>query len=343
MWLAAPQIGQAQSGANAGVGIAPAMINEKLDPGATHSTRVEVSNLSDAHQTFYLFTRDIVGVENGGTPIFAKENQEKTGYEMSDWINLSTEQIDLAPQAKGYVDVTIKVPNFATPGSHFAGIFVSIEPPKLRSTGASVAYQVADIVSVRVAGDVVENAEIRQFSTGNYIYGASKVDFHAKIENKGTVLVQPVGLIEISNMLGKQVASLRFNESGAFVFPHYTREFLPILWEGEGPGFGRYRAILTLSYGEQGQQKSMSTTATFWILPKDIIVPALIALGVLLLVAYVTVKLYVRRKLQVLSAHSHRIVRRRRGGGGMSALLLVVIVMLVVTALFLLVLLAVFA
>ena len=324
-----------------GVGLRPATIEETADPGEIQQHAIGVTNLSGVRQTYYLFTRDIVGVEGQGVPIFADENQEKTGFELTQWLTLGATEVTLEPGEEQEVNVTIAIPENATPGSHFGGVFVSLQPPRMRSTGAAVGYEVANIISIRVAGDAVESAQIRSFATDNFIYGKPKVDFVARVENKGNVLVRPIGPVEVHNMFGKRVALLTMNESKGGVFPLSERTF-QITWEDEGPGFGRYEAILSMVYGAQGQQATISSTASFWVLPMNIILPAAGVLAVLLLVVYVGVRLYVNRAISGYSG-ARRVVRRRRGRGGMSALLLVVIVMLAVTALFLIILLALFA
>lgn len=324
-----------------GIGLKPATIEDGAEPGEIKEYSVGVTNLSATPQTYYVFTRDIVGVQPGGVPIYAEEGAERTGFELTEWIGLDAEELYLEPGEERQLKVTIDVPDFATPGSHFGGVFISMNPPKLRTIGASVGYQVANIISIRVAGDAISNAQIRQFATGNFIYGKSLVDFQARIENKGTILVRPVGPLEVFNMFGKRVALETFNESRAGIFPGTTRDF-ELTWEDEGPGFGRYQAILSLVYGDQGRQSTISSTVSFWILPMNIILPALGVLAFLLLTAYIVVKLYIRSKLQNISGGSRRIAQRRRKGG-MSALLLVTVVMLAVTALFLIILLALFA
>jgi hypothetical protein len=324
----------------AGIGIKPATIENGAIPGETQTHKMGITNLSGVRQIYYLFTRDIVGVEGEGVPVFADENAEKTGYELTEWLTLSTQEITLDPGQEQEIEITIAVPENATPGSHFGGVFVSMDPPRLRSTGAAVGYEVANIISIRVAGDAVENASIRAFSTGNFIYGKSLIDFSARVENSGTVLVRPIGPLEITNMFGKKVAMLTMNESKGGVFPMSERTF-EVVWEDEGPGFGRYQAVLSMVYGEQGRQSTISSTATFWILPMNIILPALGVLAVIFLIVFIGVKVYIKRAIGGGSV-SRRIVRRRRNGG-MSALLLVTVVMLAVTALFLIVLLALFA
>jgi hypothetical protein len=240
------------------------------------------------------------------------------------------------------VQFTVKVPSNASPGSHFAGIFVSVEPPEIRESGAAIGYEVANIVSIRVAGEVVEKAQIRQFSTDNYIYGSQNVDFNVRIENSGNTLIRPTGPVEITNMFGVNVSEkLFFNESQAGVFPGDTREFT-FSWTGEGTGFGRYEAIVSPVYGEEGAKQTISSSVTFWILPTNIVLPALAVLATLLLVTYIGAKLYVRRKLAFYSAvGSRKIVRRQQGSG--SPFLVVFLVMITVTALFFMVLLVLFS
>jgi len=330
----------AQTGA--GIAIRPATIEEPIDPGNTYEYKINVKNLSTVTQEYYLFSRDVLGTENGSVPIFAEEG-ESTDFQLASWVSLDVTEMTLEPNQEVPVNVTVTVPNDATPGSHFAGVFVSMEPPEMRGMGASIGYEVAAMLSLRVAGDVVESATIRSFATDNFIYSKPEVGFAARIENRGTVLAEPVGPLEINNMFGKRVAQLTFNESAAGILPKETREF-DITWSGDQRGFGQYEAVLSLVYGEPGNQATISSTATFWILPIDIILPAIGGLIVLLLLVYVALRLYINRKVAQATGGRRRIVRStRRGGGGTSFLLLTMLVMVFVSLLFLIILVALFA
>jgi hypothetical protein len=328
----------AQSGA--GVSISPALIEETVDPGQQNEYHVVVENLSDTDVEYFLFPLNIKGVKEGGIPIFAENNFEVTGYELADWIDIKTTQLTLPAGGTERVDFSIAVPDDASPGSHFGGVFVSVDPPEIRSSGAAIGYQVANIISLRVSGEAIEQATIRQFSTGKFLYGSQNIDFTVRIENSGNVLIRPTGPLEINNMLGKQVGTMVFNESKAGVFPKTTKTFENIVWEGDSVGFGRYEAILSPTFGDTGAINTISSTVTFWILPMNIIGPALAVLAVILLTIFIIVKVYIRRSLEQVN-QGRRLVRRRKRGG--SATLLVTVVMLTTIALFLIVLLALFA
>jgi hypothetical protein len=325
----------------AGVSVSPAIIepDAQLNPGTSHEFSVTVKNLNNNEQTFYLSPRNIVDVQ-GGTPIFSQSN-EKTGMEMSEWIKLPVTQIVIPPGASERVVFTLDVPGDATPGSHFGSVFVSVDPPDIEKSGAAVGYQVANIVIARVAGEATDSANIRQFATKRFFHGSKNVDFSLRIENLGNVLVKPTGPVEITNMLGQKVDTFIFNEEQASVFPSKIREYA-FNWSGEGSGFGRYEALISTVYGEAGAKKTLTSTVSFWILPMNIILPALAALAFILLVTFIFVKLYIRRTLAHLSHAQSRIVRKRRKQG-LSATLLLTVVMLTVTAVFMIALLVLFA
>lgn len=328
--------------AGAGIGLAPAIIEEGATPGEVKRYTVNVSNLSSIEQTYYVFIQDIVGVKNDNSPIYADEGQEPTGFELSRWVTLDVEQVTIAPGVSVPVSFTLSVPPDAAPGSHFGALFVSQEPPRLRTTGAGVGYDVANIISIRIAGEADERAEIRQFSTGRYVHGETNVDFTLRIENLGNVLVRPMGPVEITNMFGKQVALFTFNESGGSVFPGAVRGY-DFNWRNDGIGFGRYEARVSPVYGQAGSKSTISSTVTFWILPMNIIAPALGVLALLLAVVYIGVRLYVRRTVAMLSTTGERRIIRTVRRRSSPVFLITFVSMAATTVLFLIILLLIFA
>lgn len=340
----APLASSAQTD-SAGVRLIPALIgNEEIvNPGEQKTYDVQIQNTSQREQTYYLFTRDIEGVEQGGQPVFARPGAEKTGYEISEWITLGSTEVTVASNEQANVRLEVRVPDSASPGGHFGALFVSQEPPEdvLRGSGALVGFQVASIISLRVAGDVVEDAMIRSFTTDQLIYGSAEVSFNAEIENKGNVLVRPTGLLSITNMLGEEVAQVRFNDDRAGVFPG-SRRTLSYLWEDDRISIGQYTAKISLLYGSEEGQRTMTSEVSFWVLPGSIIWPALGVLAAILLITYVAINVYVRSAVEQATGN-RRVVRRKRRGRGVSVLLMTLVILLSITALFLIILLALFA
>jgi hypothetical protein len=111
------------------------------------------------------------------------------------------------------------VPADASPGSHFGGVFFESKPPQSGSTGAAIGARVGTVISLRIAGEIVEEILLREFSTERFLYDAPPVGFVTKIENRGNTLARPQGGIEITDMFGKKIAEIDVNLAGGAV-PH---------------------------------------------------------------------------------------------------------------------------
>lgn len=328
----------------AGAKVIPATIEDAVDPGTVITEELVITNLNDEEKEYYLYVRNIRGVESGGVPIFADEG-EITGFEISDWIELEKDRIIIPPNEEVTIPVSIVVPENATPGSHFGGIFVSVEAPRVREMGAGVGYEVASIVSIRIQGDVIDDARIRSFSSDKLFYGEKDVSFVAKIENQGNILIRPYGPITITSMFGGKPVSFTVNENLAGVFPGTVRD-LSFNWKEEGIGFGRYEAVLALVYdGEQGQ-KTIDASLVFWIFPSKIVIGVFVGLLLLVAIGYIGARMYVRRVVAMTasSGSGRRISPQRyRRQVGVSRFTFVFTALLFVILLFLIVLLVFFA
>lgn len=326
----------------AGITVVPTTVEQGANPGDVINETLEITNESGEEKEYYLYKKDIIGVEEGGVPIFEDENAEKTGYEISEWVNIQTEPIKIPAYGKYKVPFEIKVPDNASPGSHFGGIFVSVEPPKLRETGAGVGYEVATILSIRISGDISDNARIRSFSTDKLFYGSKHVKFEAKIENQGNILIRPHGPLTITSMFGGKPVNISVNDSLAGVFPGTVRD-LSFNWEDEGLGFGRYEAVLALVYEGKDGQRTIDSSLVFWIFPGKIMLAVLGGFVAILLVGYFLTRFYINQAVMKAAGGRRLSPQRYRKQVGVSRFTFVVVAMLIAVVLFLIVLLIFFA
>ncbi len=327
---------------DSGIKVIPATIEKLASPGNVLNEEVKVTNLSAEDKEYFIYKRDIIGVEDGGVPVFAEEGTERTGFEISEWVSFQSESLQVKAGETLTLPITITVPENASPGSHFGGVFVSQEPPKPRQTGAGVGYEVATIISIRTSGDVIDDARIRSFSTDKLFYSTKDVNFTARIENQGNILIRPRGPLEIRSTLGGSPDVILVNDILAGVFPGTTRE-LSFSWNDEGIGFGRYEAILALAYeGDEGQ-KTIDASLVFWVFPLKVILPILSAFIAILAIGYFMTKYYIHQA--VLRAQGGRRIStyRYRKQVGISRFTFVFVSMMGAMVVFLIVLLILFA
>lgn len=338
--LVSPHTTFAQQGT--GVKIVPATIEKLLDPGEILQETLVVTNTSDEEKEYFLFKRDIKGVEDGGVPIFAEVGAEITGFEMSQWVKTEDASVILAPGEERVIDFEIVVPEDASPGSHFAGFFVSAEPPKLREIGAGVGYEVASILSIRIKGDVIDNTRIRSFSSDKLFYGEKNVQFTAKLENQGNILVRPRGPLTITSMFGGDPYVMTVNDNLAGVFPGTVRD-IEFEWVDDSLGFGRYEAVLALVYDGDRGQKTIDASIVFWVFPSKIIVPLSIGFVVFVSLGYLLTRLYINRAIERAGAGRRMSTQRYRKQVGISRFAFVFVSLMAVIVLFLIILLIFFA
>jgi hypothetical protein len=278
-----------------GIQVKPAIIEANVRPGQLYNFTFTFTNIGATDQTFYLNAQDIKGLDNAGLPIFAAPG-EATGYELSSWIHLPTGSITLQAGQSQTFNLTAQVPMGVSPGAHFGGVFVTNQPPKLNANGSGVGLSVGGIMSLTVAGDIVESASLQEFSTDNQVYSVPAVSFNTKIQNSGNVLVSPHGIIVVTDMLGHQVGSISVNDSAAPVFPASERVYTA-KWAATGLAFGRYEAVGSFSYGDT-EKKTISGSTSFWILPWKPIALFLGSILAIVLLMYAAIRMYIRRKLR---------------------------------------------
>jgi hypothetical protein len=326
----------------AGISLVPATIEKAVNPGDTLVQTLTVTNVSEADKEYYVYKKNIIGVESGGVPVFAKDAAEKTPYEITEWIQIPSEPIKVSAGQTLELPITIVVPSTASPGSHFGGIFISAEPPKLREMGAGVGYEVVSVISLRIQGDISDSARIRSFSTDRLLYGKKHVVFNAKIENQGNILIRPRGPVSITSMFSKTPVVMTVNDSQAGVFPGTTRD-ISFTWDSDELGFGRYEAVLALAYDGEGGQKTIDSTLVFWIFPTKIILSILGALLMVILGGYALTRYYINQAI-IRAAGGRRIQPQRyRKQVGVSRFAFVFISLMTVLVIFLLIVLVFFA
>lgn len=286
-----------------GVEIKPGIVEDRVNPGDTYRFTLSVKNLAEEERTYFVLLEDILGVNDEGLPVFAAEGQA-TGYEISQWIQPETTSVTLGAGASQSVAFTVRIPLEATPGSHFGGVFFAATPPVPGESGAAVGIQVGSVVSLRISGEIIEEARLREFSSGSSVYSTPNVDFTVRVENMSNVLVRPRGTIEITNMRGGQVAIVRVNDSGGAIFPETERIYRPV-WDHDSFAFGRYQAVLSLAYGEDSR-KSISGVTTFWVLPAKLILTVLGSLFGAALLLFLFVRSYIRKKLREMGVSGNK-------------------------------------
>ena len=289
--------------AGVSMSVSPTLFEMSAVPNQAWNSSVKVIN--NNRQILTVYANVVNFAPQGETghgkflPVFEDFTEGKT---LAEWITVSDEAYDIPPESSIAIPLTINVPEDASPGGHYAAIMIGTRPPESdKAFQVKTSQVVTSLFFVRVAGDVVEKGVVRTFRTTDSFVDIPEVDFEIRFENKGNVHLQPQGEIVITNMWGKERGVVPINHQTHFgnVLPESIREF-NFMWKGEQSfsDIGRYKAELTLAYGED--VRNFATHATFfWVIPVKAVLIVLGSLAAIILLISWSIRAYVRRMLSM--------------------------------------------
>lgn len=298
----APFLSNAQDSVT--LSISPTIYDMSAEPGQEWRSTLKIVNINKFDLTVYAEVVNFAPQGEGGDGrFFPVDATLADGSSLAEWFTISRDPIIIPREKTVELPFTVKVPDGASPGGHFAAILVGTKP-LVESKGES-KLQTAQIVTslffAKVAGDIIESGTIREFTTTASLLSSPEATFSLRFENKGNVHLQPQGDIKIYNMWGEERGIIPINQYTNFgnVLPNSIRKFL-LTWKGEwsASDIGRYSAVATIGYGTDNRQFTSSKTY-FWVLPFKLLFG--IALGLVIFFGLLTwlVRLYVKHMLKM--------------------------------------------
>lgn len=256
--------------------VSPPRTDLPIKPGETLQKTIKVTNTSSTELILSANAVDFIVNDDAGTPI--KVTTEASGrFLASPWFTLDTSELAIPPKETAQLTVIITAPKDALPGGHYAGIF--FDPKERRGEKKTVSYTTASVGSLfalSVEGDISYDAVIKDFSTKNLINEFGPVDFSLTLENQSDTHITPESSVVITDMLGRELATLKYDSMNIFPFASRTQT---LRWD-QVWGLGKYLATVTVTYGPHGA--TTTRTLPFWIIPYRLLAAALVLLLVLL-------------------------------------------------------------
>jgi len=275
-------IAQAQSSASLGTTISPPSFELTLSPGESMTKTIEIQNNSSIAQTYKLSSNGFTAVgEEGGSAYVPSSSSDLSGWMQFD----PPQSIGIPANNMAQVAVTITVPENASPGGHYATVFARTTAKDVTVTGVGIEQMFGINFLVRIAGNIVENASVVEFSTPKArLAPGEEIMFSTRVKNTGNVHIKPTGVIEIYRGNAK-IDEVPLNPTGGSILPNSIRRFdvksikyLPA---------GKYRAGLVLQYG--ASQVIQVPPVEFVVVNENlfvmVVIASLIILAIILIIA----------------------------------------------------------
>lgn len=275
------------------------------DPGETIARSVEIYDDALKGATVYPvvlnFRQD--PEQEGVAQIITDPDQLKPDRT---WMKYDVDHVDLpADGSRVPFPYRIEVPPDADPGTHLISlVFQTLPPEASGETTVRISSQVVTNFFIKIAGatrDAIDltfkvgeftkhdaslaPAEQAAFFREKTFFLKPPVEFLVKIANTGNTHQKPDGNVKIyKDLFGSGVVDqFSVNRDNRIIVPGGSRTFsLPSF--GQGLMIGKYRAKLTMIYGDP--LRDATKEVTFWIIP---VVELAIALGALIIIIVLTV------------------------------------------------------
>jgi hypothetical protein len=263
--------------------LAPGKIELLVKPGDKYTREFSITNRIGRTMNFNIELEDFRGSDNPEETVVLL-GKEKGHYSLKDYIQPEITNFTLNHGQRIFLSIKISIPQDAEPGGLYGSALITTNPPepqgeteKGKAKGQlKMVSRLGCLLFVRVEGDAKEEGSLKNFRTDKKFYeSASKknpISFQLFFENKGNVHLNPYGIIEIKNLLGKKVGEIEMEPF--FAMPDSIRK-REVKWDREWL-FGQYTAFAGLNRGYQNivDQKSLS----FWVIPWKLILAGLVIL-----------------------------------------------------------------
>lgn len=261
--------------------IEPVVIDEKGQARDIIKQTITIVNTSERKLQLYPSVNN-VHVADGKQEFVSAVDSDDRAASLANWIELSRGVIELGPGEEKVIPFVIRINMNAIPDAYHAKIAFGDGSSRSAAEGNILA---SVMVNLEVMADVKEIMQLNKFATENFFFSGDDVLFNYQLQNIGNQELQPRGEIRIYNRRGEEVASVGVNDDGKAFAPDQVAQ-LASVWSAVD-GFGRYKAFLSVDYG-QGQGASVQDTVFFWIIPWK----QLLALFIISLIAIIFFALY---------------------------------------------------
>lgn len=282
--------------------VTPPLFQISSLPGDVWQSSIKVVNGNSYPLTVYAEILNFKPVGEAGQGKFVPAPSSGENATLAEWIELSSGPYTIPPEQTKDITFIADIPKDAAPGGHYAAIIISTKEPEATGELSVRASQgVTSLFFMRVEGDVNEQGSIREFRVVDSLLDTPEAEFSLRFENKGNVHLQPRGDIVITNMWGTERGTIPVNYQTHYgnVLPESIRDF-SFTWKSDFKitDIGRYKAIATLAYGEDGV-KNVSAIAYFWIIPVKWTLITLAVFATFVWLIVLMVRAYVRRMLML--------------------------------------------
>lgn len=246
------------------VTIRPFLIDETLLPRDVSTKTITVKSDYDIRKAVLFATVNEITLDAAGeikefvSPVMTDRTNTITS-----WIEISRGRIEVPPGETVEVPLTVRVHPQAQPGEYTAFIGLIEAANRDKAEALALAGEAKGVLlKITVSDQRKETMSITSFLIDRFVTGEDRRAIEIAVENKGDITSAPTGEIIFYDSRGREVDSIPVQ--GKSINPGETGILAGVVPLPEK--LGRFKANVTLHYGET-QQASLFDTTYFYLVP----------------------------------------------------------------------------
>lgn len=290
--------------------ISPPRLELYGNPGEIIKESLTLTNDKNVKQNFFLSFENFEAQGESGVPAFVPALEG-----LGTWMSADP-MVTLDPGESKVIPFTIKIPENAPSGGHFASVFWGTSPSLENDGQVAVSGKVGTLVLLSVAGDIIEDAGLLNFNTiGNkFWYKTLPISFEYRFKNDGNDRIKPVGNAIIRNTLFIPTEKINANVSSGNILPKSSRKYTfdwieyerpvdyiqregawgkywdNVSYEWKNFALGLYSANLKLEYGINNEK--VRDVIFFFVFPWELFIVIIIILFIVYFVGRILIRKY---------------------------------------------------
>lgn len=257
--------------------VSPPTFEINANPGDVIENSIRAENLTEEPLSITLEKRNFIAIGEEGS-VNLTEDEDR--FSLSSWIEVLPQKYLIPPKSSYIFKYKVSIPKDAEPGGHFGSIVFKSDGVMPTGTGAAVSQEIGTLVLVKVAGEIKEKGRLLSFEPIKKFWEYGPISFESRIKNEGNIHLKPYGVVNIKNIFGKKVATVNIDPKN--ILPDATRKSATV-WDKKYL-FGRYVAIINLSYGQPSQ--FLTATTHFYVIPYKLVIIAFIVSFIIVYLIY---------------------------------------------------------
>lgn len=251
--------------------MSPTTQKHEIAAGESYTSSFKVVNNGNTDFTFTVYTRPFSVEGEEYSPDYSGTSARSDAYQ---WVQFHTTESFLKPGETEEVSYTVRVPEGASIGGHYAVLFAETQPDEDKTQGSQIVRKkrVGMVLRVNVSGDIQQSGAVLDSSLP-FVQFRAPMTSSFRVRNSGNVDFDVQSSINVTDVFGNLKYSA--TKANTTVYPDTTRR-IEQNWDGVS-WLGLYRVDLSATY----MDKSYNITRYVLVIPRW-----LIALIVIVLVGW---------------------------------------------------------